>query len=406
MASPAPHPWLRVLYVDYSVGFGGATKSLSLVFRALDGVERYVLTSQQEKIIADCYDGARVFRFRTKINYRSLGMAKRWVDRVVPFALLRTILQKAIAVVDMSVGLYHGARIIGIVRRYGIDIIHLNNGFTPFEGMLAARLAGVPCVVHLRGFRTEQRSSHGNTYRRIARTITVSDAVRESLGSTSIRPDQIVTIYDPVDTDRFAEVADGREETRAAWGIAPDDVAVGIFGRVIPWKGQLEFVRSALEAMRTAPNLKAVIVGDESDGPAEYFEEVKKLIRASPFAERFVLTGFQPRVAEFYHAMDIVVHASIQPEPFGMVVPEAMAARRPIIAADAGGPREVVTPGEDGLLVPAGDVHGMAKAMIALASDPDLRQSMGEHGHAMVSARFTIARIAAQVMAVYRELVG
>src|SRR5690606_13944190 len=128
--------------------------------------------------------------------------------------------------------------------------------------------------------------------------------------------------------------------------------AVGIFGRVISWKGQRIFAEAAIRAIREEPRIRPVIIGDESDGRREYFEGVRDLICREGLEGRFVLAGYTEEVEAHYAAMDVVVHASTTPEPFGMVVPEAMAARCAVIAADAGGPREVVTPGHDGLLVP------------------------------------------------------
>ncbi len=397
---------LRVLYVDYSVGFGGATKSISLVFQALPDVEKYVLTSQRRSIIADWYPGATVLRFRSLLNYRTYTTVRAWTARTLRLGLARLIAQKALAAVDVTVSAYHSLRILWLVRRHRIDLIHLNNGFTPLEGLIASRLAGVPCIVHLRGFLGWRPPSHGPSHRRVSRALVVSNAVGTDLGFSCIPPARIVTVYDPVDLDRFAATAGQRDAVRAEWGIEPDDVAVGIFGRVVSWKGQLEFVRAALEAIRAEPRLKAVIVGDESDGVPEYFEDIRTIIRSSGLAHRFVLTGYQPHVAALYHAMDLIVHGSIEPEPFGMVVPEAMAARRPIIASDAGGPREVVTPGVDGILVRPGDVPAMARAMVELARDPARRRAMGERGYAKVVERFSIPRIAGEVRRVYDEIVS
>ena len=403
---PAATKRIRVLYIDYSVGFGGATKSISLVFRGLGDVEKFVLTSQRRELISRWYEDATVYRFRSAVNYQLLGRLREWARSALPLRLVLAVAQKGLAVVDVVVGGYHCLRILRIVRRHRIHVIHLNNAFIPAEGLLAARLAGIPCIVHLRGFLSWHGLGRTATYRRVARTVTVSNAVATSLGSTSIPPWRIVTIYDPVDIERFASVADQRNPTRARLGIEPGDVAVGIFGRVIAWKGQMEFVQAALKAMRVEPRLKAVIVGDESDGGPEYFEKIKGVIRDSGCADRFVLTGYQPRVAELYHAVDVVVHASIEPEPFGMVVPEAMAAGKPIIAADSGGPREVVEHGVDGLLVRARDVVAMADAMVVLARDAAMRRAMGERGYAKAVHRFGIPRIAAEVRRVYEEVLG
>jgi glycosyltransferase involved in cell wall biosynthesis len=147
-------------------------------------------------------------------------------------------------------------------------------------------------------------------------------------------------------------------------------------------------------------------VGDESDGGCEYFEAIRAMIADSGYAARFVLTGYREDVEEYYAAVDIVVHASVAPEPFGMVVPEGMAARRPVIATDAGGPREVVSHGMDGLLVPPGDVPALAEAILELASDSARRARMGARGRQKVLDRFRIATNADRVREVYDGVLG
>jgi glycosyltransferase involved in cell wall biosynthesis len=229
----------------------------------------------------------------------------------------------------------------------------------------------------------------------------VADSVRRVLGGLAV-----TTVYDPVSLAQFDRTERERGETRARLGFGAEDVVVGMFGRIVRWKGQLEFVRALAEAMRQHPALRATIVGDESDGGAAYFAEVRRAIQESGHAERFVLTGYQPVVSGLYHACDIVVHASIEPEPFGMVVPEAMAARRPIIASASGGPCEVISDGVDGLLVPPGDVPALARAIVALGSDPARRRAMGERGRAKVVEAFGVDHIARQVAAVYRAVLG
>jgi glycosyltransferase involved in cell wall biosynthesis len=197
-----------------------------------------------------------------------------------------------------------------------------------------------------------------------------------------------------------------RGDVRAELGVRDSDVLVGIFGRIVEWKGQREFVQAMLQAMARNPHLVAVIVGDVSDGPKSYLDEVRAIIDASPFADRFIVTGYREDVARFYAAIDIAVHASTLPEPFGMVIPEAMAAGLPVIATDAGGPREIVNHGVDGLRVPPSDVGAMADAILELSFDPARRQAMGARGKAVVARKFTIERNAESVRNVYEALLS
>jgi glycosyltransferase involved in cell wall biosynthesis len=393
---------LRVLYVDYSLGFGGAVKSLSLMLRALPSVEKFVFTSQDPEIIEAWFSGLRVFSFRRLINYRT---TERLTNRLQHKPIQRAM-WKMMAAADLVTTSANFLRLLLFIKRNSIDIVHLNNGFIPPEALLAAAAARVPCVVHLRDFHLDpERLGYGAAHR-VAKVITISDAVGASLNRSPIPESARTTIYNPVDLELMDQPKTTRDRVRDACGLANDDVAVGIFGRVIPWKGQLEFVRALLLAMNANSSLRALIVGDESDGDEAYFRQVRETIAASPVAERFILTGYRKNVEEYYAAMDIVVHASVTPEPFGRVIPEAMAAGRAVIAADAGGPRELIDHGIDGVLTPPGDVDALSRAVLTLASNRTLRDSMAAAGKKKAAARFGAVAQARQVAAVYQEVLA
>lgn len=393
---------LRVLYVDYSLGFGGAVKSLSLMLRALPLVEKFIFTSQDPEIVEAWFSGLRVFRFRRLINYRT---TERFGSRVRHKTMHRAVL-KMMAAADLVVTTKNFFRLLLFIKRNRIDVVHLNNGFIPDEALLAARVARVPCVVHLRDFQLDPKRLHSSAARRVAKVITISDAVGASLDGSPIPISARTTIDNPVDLELIDQAKGARDRIRETFGLASEDIAVGIFGRVIPWKGQLEFVRALVLAMAVDSRLRALIVGDESDGDHAYFREVREVITASPVSARFILTGYRKNVEEYYAAMDLVVHASVTPEPFGRVIPEAMAAGCAVIAADAGGPRELIDPGIDGLLTPPGNVEALSYAVLRLASDKALRNSMGAAGKRKAAARFGAVSQAARVASVYQEILA
>jgi glycosyltransferase involved in cell wall biosynthesis len=401
--SAGPHR--RILYVDYSIGFGGATKSLALVTDAMPQVEKFIVTCQEPNLVRTWYGGMRVFRFRRWANYRMYSRAATRLRRTLGSGWLFTVSRKLIAAIDLAVSGWNSLRLIALIRRHRIDCVHLNNGFAPLEGMVAARVAGVPCIVHMRGMAVAKKGIDLRESRRVTHTIAVSNAVAETVSRT-LNVDAITTIYDPVNLSRYEATGPERAATRARLGFGDEDVVVSIFGRVVRWKGQLEFVKALARAMVENPTVVGLIVGDESDGGRDYMIEVRRAVEASGFGRRFRLIGYQPSVSALYHASDIVVHASIEPEPFGMVVPEAMAAERPIIAAAAGGPCEVVGDGVDGVLVPPGDVEAMARAIVDLAGDPERRRAMGTRGKAKVKGAFGVEHIAGQVADLYDRVLG
>ncbi len=148
---------------------------------------------------------------------------------------------------------------------------------------------------------------------------------------------------------------------------------------------------------------RAVIVGSAMFGEDDWAAGVPALAESLGVGERVELTGFVDDVAALYPRLDAVVHASTIPEPFGQVVVEAMAAGLAVVAADAGGPAEVITDGVDGLLYPMGDAEALASRLRALAADPALRARLGEAGRRRAQD-FTPERVAAQVADVYRTV--
>lgn len=399
---PAARP-ARVLYVDGSVGFGGAVKSLALTLRAMPGVDKRVITSQEPSIVREWLSAWPVRPFRRRMNYRTLGRLRETLARRTP--IVRRVALKALALADLCVTAKNGVWMAWTIRRERISIVHLNNGFTPPEALLAARMTGTPCIVHLRDFHGDNGRSMRWAMRGVARVIAVSEAVAASLDGFLIPRSRIAIVHDPVDVDAIDRVRAGgderRGEMRAAFGIPVDAVAVGMLGRVIPWKGQMEFARAALAAMADEPRLHAAIIGDESDGGRDYLDSVRALVDGSSFRHRFTFAGYRADVEACCAALDVVVHASVTPEPFGMVVPEAMAAGHAVIAADAGGPREVITHGVDGLRTPPGDVPALAAAILRLARDPALRTRLGEAAWRTARDRFRPETSAASVAEIY-----
>lgn len=392
----------RVLYVDYSLGFGGAVKSLALILRELPVVEKFILTSQDPELVETWFHGLRLSSFRRLINYRTAGLIATRVHQPG----LRFTALKIMAAANILASAKNFLKLLWLLRRHRIDIVHLNNGFLPPEALIAARVANVPCVVHLRDFQTDARRLMSAAARDVAWIIAISDAVATSLDDTPVAGSARTTIHDPVDLDEMQSAAQSRNRIRKECGLTDQDVAVGIFGRVIPWKGQLEFVRAIVLAMSVNSRIRAVIVGNEADGDAGYIRQVRAQIEKSNFPERFILAGYRKNVEEYYAAMDIVVHASITPEPFGMVVPEAMAAGCAVIAMDEGGPREVIEHGIDGLLVPARDVDALSRAVLKLASDSPLRSRMAAAGKQKARARFGIAASAARIAEIYAAILS
>jgi len=140
-------------------------------------------------------------------------------------------------------------------------------------------------------------------------------------------------------------------------------------------------------------------------GETGYERELHMLVARLELTDRVEFTGHIDDVAGQLDRADVLVHASVIPEPFGLVVVEAMAAGVPVIAADAGGPAEVITNGVDGLLTAPGDVDALAEALQALAMDEPLRQRLSTNAHAR-ARDFGPDRVGPSITDLYRTVVG
>ena len=205
------------------------------------------------------------------------------------------------------------------------------------------------------------------------RIVTVSrqvDAAQRTLWPR--RPTTVV--YPGVDTTRFdARNVGDRDAVRHRLGLPTDAVIVGAVGRLERWKGFHFVVEAFTRVADRHPNALLAIVGGIHPLDPGYADELRELVDGHG---RIRLVGQQSNPEEWMQAMDVFVHAS-EGEPFGIVVIEAMALGKPVVASAEGGPSEVITDGVDGLLTPFGDSAAQAAAVISLLEDEDRRRRLG-----------------------------
>jgi glycosyltransferase involved in cell wall biosynthesis len=177
---------------------------------------------------------------------------------------------------------------------------------------------------------------------------------------------------------------------------------VGMVGRLAAWKGQDIFLRAFAEAFPFGAE-RAVVIGSAMFGEDAFADSLADLVKELKIGERVDFLGFVADVNSELGRLDVLVHASTIPEPFGQVVIEGMAAGLPVIASNAGGPAEVLRNGVDGLLVEPGDVHQLARTLVELRNDPDRRFALGAKARES-ALEFAPERVAALVEDLYRRV--
>jgi len=283
------------------------------------------------------------------------------------------------------------------------DLVHLNNGLvSDTPGILAARLCRLPIVCHVRAFSIY---THLNVFvsRYVSTFLCVSEAIRVHLVASGVDESRAIVCYDSVDLDRFSRKHVARQDLLAEFNWNMSDQIFGVIGRLDSWKGHEYFIEAIAEARRDNPAIRGLIVGGKTPAARNetYVDTLYSLVDSLKLEGNIVFAGHRTNIPEIIQCLDAVVCSSSSPEPFGLMVVESMAVGTPSIATNAGGPAEMITDNEDGLLIPLQDAPAMAQAMLRIADDKELAAKLSAAGKITVATRFTINKHVEKVCDVY-----
>jgi glycosyltransferase involved in cell wall biosynthesis len=310
-----------------------------------------------------------------------------------------------------AAGLYT-RRLRDLLRRTSPDIVH-SNGLKMHLAAAAASTRPAALVWHLHDYVSPRRfsarllrlaSRHASIA--VANSVSVAEDAQAVLGPRV----RVVPVHNGIDLNRFTP-AGPRHDLDALAGLEPAPptaVRVGLLGAFGRWKGHKTFL-NALARLPKTLDVRGYVIGGpvyQTDGSQFTIEELRQFASALGLSGRVGFTGFVDSPERALRALDIVVHASTEPEPFGLVIVEALAAARAAVVSAAGGALEIVTPDVNALTHMPGDPDSLAEAIARLAADPDARVRLGRAGRAMVEQRFDRARLGGQLSEVYREAAG
>lgn len=310
----------------------------------------------------------------------------------------------------LPAGLGYVRRLRRAVRALEPDVLH-TNGFKMHVLGLWARPRGTPVVWHVHDF-VARRPLMSRLLRGHARACAavvanshaVADDVRRVVGGR-VRGG-VHAVHNAVDLATFSP--DGLRldlDARAGWAPAPPGtVRVGLVATLAWWKGHETFLR-AVSLLPPELPVRAYVVGGalyETAGSQRSLDDLRALAGRLGVAERVGFTGYVEDAAAAMRGLDVVVHASTEPEPFGLVIVEAMACGRAVVASEAGGAAELIRPGVDALGHAPGDAAQLARRIAELAGDAGLRARLGAEGRATAERRFDRARLAEELVPIYQ----
>lgn len=292
-----------------------------------------------------------------------------------------------------------------LMRRRRIALAYTNTGVM-VSPALAARLAGVPHVWHIREWFQEFRSlwpwlsRYIRTFSR--QIVAVSTAIADQFkpGGTAR------VIHDGFPLEEFQVPKESlRRDFRARHGLG-DDFVVGCVGRIkFVRKGQEFLVQAVSLLKQRGQQVKALIVGAPFPGNEMHLARLQDLVRELGVEDCVVFTGELPDARPAYAAMNVLALTSAQPEPFGGVVMEAMAMELPVIATNIGGSIDQVVEGVTGLLVPPAEPGALADAIEKLMNDPGLCRRMGSAAMKRIEQHFTLAEMTGKMERLFEGVI-
>lgn len=286
------------------------------------------------------------------------------------------------------------------IRTFGPDVVNSHLVHTNLLTRLLRLVTRMPRLVCSAHNTNEQGRGRMLAYRLTDRLADIStnvseEAVAAFVSQHALRPGRMLAIHNGIDTQSFTYNPAARSQVRAELGLEEATPLIMAVGRLWEQKDYPNLFRAFASFQVGVAPPQLVIVGD---GPLRGYLE--RLANSLDVSDRVRFLGVRNDVPALMSACDLFVLSSAW-EGFGLVVAEAMACRRPVVATDCGGVREVV--GDAGFLVPPRDAQALAEAMgLALRLPDEQRQRLGTAARERVVARYSLEAMAQKYLAVYR----
>jgi len=288
--------------------------------------------------------------------------------------------------------------LLRVIRRERPDLIHVHSrrGADVWGG-LAARLSGTKSVITRRVDNPEKRLVARMKYRMYDRVIAISEGIRTVLLSQDIPEDKMVCVPSAVDQELYQKVC-RNEWFRGEFGLGPEMKAIGVIAQLIPRKGHRFLIEAAPSILKACPEARFIFFGQ---GPLK--DHLESLCRENDLDGKVLFGGFRRDLEKILPCLSMVVHPATM-EGLGVALLQASAAGVPIVASRTGGIPEILLDGQNGYLVPVGDVDALAQAIIALLIDPATAQKFGRKGREIARSLFSIEKMVQGNVAVYRQI--
>lgn len=371
----------RILYTNGTTYIGGAEVSLLNLLKRLNGGSFIPIAAIPSK------EGPFAEKLRAMgIDIRAISLME--FSRYKCFSFLAAVF-----------------RLVSLIKKEGVDLVHANSIYTAEQSFFAAKLAGVPCICHVRDLVPILGAGKARSFvfRHMNRLIAISNAVKTDLTEKLNIPERnIARIYNGVDARKFSPGVSG-EAFRREFGLGSKKL-IGIIGRLSPEKGHESFLKATARLISDRDDIRIVIVGSSDLGPKDYREKLESLAAHLGVGDKVYFTGFRDDLPRIMAALDVVAVPSAA-EPFGRVIIEAMAMEKPVVAFNTGAAPEILSR-DCGIIIGPQDSKGFIEAIFGLLADAARRKRLGSEGRRIVLEKFSIEKNTLEIEGLYKKLLG
>lgn len=395
---------MKIVFVNPVGAVGGAERAMLTFMKALRErqefpIELHLIVGTEGPLIEEARQlGVKVNILNLPEEFNQLGdSAFKKRNRVISMLLL---LSRSLKILPSLIN--YGKEFKQILKEMQPDLIH-SNGIKTHLLTIFAKPQNVPLIWHIHDFygsRPLMAKILGWSSVRAQLGIAISQSVAED--AKIILPKlSTVVMYNAIDIDYFSPQDSPSHSP----------LRVGLVATFARWKGQDIFLEAIAQLIQKYPDLNATfyIVGGpiyKTQGSQFSQQELEEQASNLGISDKVNFLGFQQNIVEIYHWLDIVVHASTQPEPFGLAIIEAMACGKAVIVSQAGGASELFTPNKDAVGVPSGDSSALANAIADLVNSPEKRQYLSEEARQTAVQRFNHQRLGQQLIDIYQVVIG
>ena len=364
----------NILFIDYTGELGGGQLCLAdIAVHLRNRCEVFLFESGPFQELLE-KNGVTVRLPRGRNSNLSVRKKSSWFTYLASLPLL----------ISLVAGLARVAK--------GFDLLYANTAKALMVAIPVALLLRKPLLVHLHDIISAEHFNWLNSRLLVTGANLANGIVANSEASAAAyrkaggRNNNLKVVPNGFAVERFdADVSALTRTLRKSLG-DEGKALIGLFGRIATWKGQKVFI----EALSRLPDANGVMVGDAlfTDEDQRYKRELVILAEKLGVSNRVHFTGFQTDILPYLKAVDVVVHCSTSPEPFGRVIVEAQLAGKPIVATKGGGPSEIIEDLVTGILVTPNDAAGLASTIQELLEKPKWAEGLAVNGRLAAVRRF------------------